>query len=860
MTSTTSQAFTGEPRGPGFGVTSPILRRRRETILDQLEEHGTRWRIPQVPVLEEPLDLIPGFFLDVGGHVILCLPEPTRDRAAASLCQGFDDRQAHGGIGFLIVQLEDSGGDLVGCRLAHRIASVILREQGGQVGDGHDPVVRKILRELHRRGPRGEPIRRQGIENTLVALVFLEGTPESLDLPCPEILPLVLRLQANEFGRIEWQLRFVRSDEEVAHHEGRSAQEQEQPGDETFLDHGVRTRCGDWLVMVTPRSARLNAPHHEAPISGRAGCFPGQVGVAMLPPSPNLLTRQLGSSVIPREHPILILAVILIAGVTSGALVARFGIPGVTGQILVGILLGSSCLDFLPEDTAKDLVPVTHFALSLIAVRVGSHLNVAKLRNAGKRLFALALCEATITPLVVILCLAFIPGTNGVLVLLLAALAISTAPATVLAVVKESRSRGVFVKTLVAAVALNNIACVASFGLAHSIAQVSLSSDAPSSWWMVVATPLRDVIYSLLLGVFVGALLILGTRNLIRPDRIASASLIAILFTTGLADLIGTSSLLACMFLGVTLANLTPDREELSATVMGNLENAILAAFFTLAGLKLHLDVLATAGLLALASVGARLLGKAVAAHVAMTIAGAPEKVRRNLGLALTPQAGVAVALIFLIEGDPLFVPYHDVFLAVGLATVTLNELIGPLLLRSSLKRSGDLGKDRDRLIDFIHEEHITTGLQASTKEEAITELVDLLMKTHRVQVTRDELLESVLQRERDVSTCIGGGLAIPHGTLHEGEHMMGVMGISPRGLPFPTPDGRPVHCMVLLATPPTQRDRHLRVLAALARSIGTDPSVQAQLFHARSPAHAYEILHQDEAEDFNYFLDDERP
>ena len=86
---------------------------------------------------------------------------------------------------------------------------------------------------------------------------------------------------------------------------------------------------------------------------------------------------------------------------------------------------------------------------------------------------------------------------------------------------------------------------------------------------------------------------------------------------------------------------------------------------------------------------------------------------------------------------------------------------------------------------------------------------------------------------------------------------MVGVMAISREGLDFPTPDDRPVHCMVLLGTSPEERDRHLQVLAVLARSVGNDAAFQDQLFHAGSPAHAYEILHGEESEDFNYFLDE---
>ena len=61
---------------------------------------------------------------------------------------------------------------------------------------------------------------------------------------------------------------------------------------------------------------------------------------------------------------------------------------------------------------------------------------------------------------------------------------------------------------------------------------------------------------------------------------------------------------------------------------------------------------------------------------------------------------------------------------------------------------------------------------------------------------------------------------------------------------------------MVLLVTPVEERDRHLQVLAMLARIV-TNLETALLLFEAKSPAHAWEILHGDDAEDFNYFLED---
>ncbi len=159
--------------------------------------------------------------------------------------------------------------------------------------------------------------------------------------------------------------------------------------------------------------------------------------------------------------------------------------------------------------------------------------------------------------------------------------------------------------------------------------------------------------------------------------------------------------------------------------------------------------------------------------------------------------------------------------------------------------------------IDFLQEENIRTGFRAKDKSEAIPALVDLLVRSHGLAGTdRQALLESVLEREAQASTCLGGGLAVPHGILPEGYPMLGVMALSREGLDFETPDGRPVHCVVLLGTAPEERDRHLQVLATLARTIGIDPAFQEQLFNAASAAHAWEILHGEDSEDFNYFLE----
>ncbi len=566
-----------------------------------------------------------------------------------------------------------------------------------------------------------------------------------------------------------------------------------------------------------------------------------------------------GMAWLPGADPLLTLAAILVVGMSLGGLAQRLHLPAVTGQIVAGILLGPSVFFLFDTESVHRLQPLTHFALALIGVTVGAHLNVQRLRNAGRRLFWLLIAEAIATPLLVGGLILGLTGAPLTLAVLLATLAVSTAPATIIALVRETRSRGVFVKTLIAAVAINNMSCILLFELARTAGRLAAEgSIVDVSLPQVLGDSAVQIGEAVLVGAGLAVLTHLATLRFRSPGRLATVSVISILLTFGLASYAGVSPLLACMVLGVVQTNLTPKRDRIVDSVFANFEPVILCVFFTLAGLHLSFEGAFTAGVIALVFLAGRTAGKMLSANVAMRLAGATERVRRNLGMALIPQAGVAVGLVILIQDDPAFAGLQGLFTAVVLTAVTASEIVGPIATRVALNRAGEVGRDRPRLVDFLQEENITTDLEATSMEQAIERLVDLLIRSHDLRgVDGRALLHSVLEREARVSTCLGLGLAVPHGDLPEGLPMVGVMGISRRGLALPSPDGEPIHCMVLLATPVGERDRHLEVLAALARTVGADLAVQQQLYNARSPAHAYEILHGEETEDFNYFLDD---
>jgi fructose PTS system EIIBC or EIIC component len=555
---------------------------------------------------------------------------------------------------------------------------------------------------------------------------------------------------------------------------------------------------------------------------------------------------------------LLVLAVILVVGAMAGSLAKLLNLPSVTGQILAGVVLGPSVFEVLSADSLSMLEPMVDFALGLMAVAVGSHLEFRRLRVARRRLTMLLLLEATLIPLFVFGGLVLFSETSWYMALLLGTVAISTAPATVLALVKETASKGSFVMTLIAAVALNNLVCIILFELARTVARAAIV-PAGTTLLASLLLPVGQICLSMLVGFSVGVLLTISTRRIVRTDRLTVLSLIAILLTTGLTEYLHLSVLLACLTLGVTLANVTPNKKEVGHRVFESFESAIFAVFFTVAGMELHFESLLVGGLLATITFLGRLLGKIAAGYLGMKMSGATQRLRRWIGLSLIPQAGLAVGLVLLVTEDPAFGTISELFLAVVLGTVLLNETVGPILTRLGLKHSGDYGRDRARVLDFLSENNITTDLVGPDKESAIRELVALTVRTHKLPVDEDFLLQSVLAAEAVSSSCVGEGLALPHARMSGGDKVIGAMGISRRGLFLNAPDHRPVHCMVLILTPDSMPERHLEVLQALAASIGSDRSIQQQLYHIDSPAHADELIHLDQQfEDWNYYLEDE--
>ncbi len=121
------------------------------------------------------------------------------------------------------------------------------------------------------------------------------------------------------------------------------------------------------------------------------------------------------------------------------------------------------------------------------------------------------------------------------------------------------------------------------------------------------------------------------------------------------------------------------------------------------------------------------------------------------------------------------------------------------------------------KIMDFLNEKAICANLTASTKEEVIEELIDLLLKA---QVIKDKkkLIKILLDREALGSTGIGQGVAIPHGKSEGVKELVAAFGISEKGVDFDSLDGEKVFIFFLLVAPEDSAGPHLKALARISR------------------------------------------
>ncbi|HNV85606.1 MAG TPA: PTS sugar transporter subunit IIA [Candidatus Omnitrophota bacterium] len=149
------------------------------------------------------------------------------------------------------------------------------------------------------------------------------------------------------------------------------------------------------------------------------------------------------------------------------------------------------------------------------------------------------------------------------------------------------------------------------------------------------------------------------------------------------------------------------------------------------------------------------------------------------------------------------------------------------------------------KITDILSKQAIKIGLDASNKEEALKELVDVLTTVKDVG-DKKAIVKALIERENLGSTGIGQGIAIPHGKTDRVNELIAVLGISKKGVNFEALDGEPVFIFFLLVAPRDSAGPHLKALAKISRLL-RDNYICELLRNSKDEKEAYDIIRNEE-------------
>lgn len=439
------------------------------------------------------------------------------------------------------------------------------------------------------------------------------------------------------------------------------------------------------------------------------------------------------------------IAMILMFGFLATRITKLIKLPDVTAYILTGVLIGPYFLNLIPKSIIEGMDFLADIALAFIAFGMGEFFRFDLLRKNGSRVVLTAIFEGTLASALVFILTYFVLGLNFAFSVVVSALASLTAPTSTMMTIRQLRAKGDFVNTLLQVVAIDNIIGLLAYSVAISIALSSLNSSLiePRSILEPVIINLGVIVLGGLFGVFM-KLMIQKKRS--TDNRLIIA--IALLFGfCGICTLLDVSPLLGCMSMGMIYINISDDDKLFKQ--LNYFRPPILLLFFVRSGLTFRLDALITP----MGSVGAtplllisvtyfivRIIGKYSGAFIGSIVAQKEKKVRNNLGLALIPQAGVAIPLVAMgsraIGGD-LGSALETVILAAGI----LYEIVGPALAKLALFKSGACSQKIEDIVEITERD-----LDGRQKSE-----VELLIE--RIQKIQTELPEHTDSEEEQAFT-----------------------------------------------------------------------------------------------------------
>jgi PTS system nitrogen regulatory IIA component len=144
------------------------------------------------------------------------------------------------------------------------------------------------------------------------------------------------------------------------------------------------------------------------------------------------------------------------------------------------------------------------------------------------------------------------------------------------------------------------------------------------------------------------------------------------------------------------------------------------------------------------------------------------------------------------------------------------------------------------QISDYL-DENLVLFLQATTRDEALAQLVDKIFEAGKLS-DKELFYKAIIGREKIVSTGIGMGVAIPHAKLPSYDHFFIAIGILQKPIDWQSLDGNPIRLIFMIGGPDDKQTEYLQILSLLTRAI-KDEHRRKKLLNINNPKAILELF-----------------
>jgi Kef-type K+ transport system membrane component KefB len=374
----------------------------------------------------------------------------------------------------------------------------------------------------------------------------------------------------------------------------------------------------------------------------------------------------------------------MLLALVGGNICMKARLPSVTGFIVVGLILGPSFTNIINDEIVTSMSFVNDLAMGILAISLGAELHWPTLKRYSKDLPPLVVGEITLTVLMVS-GLSYLFGLSLPISIILGVLAITVSPSGIVPVIQEYGGRGPLTQNLLAMVAIDNLIGIMLFGIALALIEGFAQGVANGSGLVLIV--LTELVAAIAIGVAAGYVIVHFLKKKIGNSQFLVILLGMILLNVGIAAQFHLSAMLVNIVTGIVITNLRNRSMTLSATIE-RVQLPIIIVYMTLAGARINLAIAAALALSGGAYIFGRFTGKVLGSYLLSGLTDLTRNVRRNIGLGLTPQAGITVGLSILAEQK---IPEaQGIITGIVLTGVVFFQVIGPILVAKALKNTGE--------------------------------------------------------------------------------------------------------------------------------------------------------------------------